>query len=251
MAYRKRTRRIRRTRRTTRKKRTVNNSLVTKSFLKKTLAKTVESKRNTYNSSLEHTDEVPYLAHQIGRFIVPGVTDEGRIGNTIHMTGINIRYVFTAALSTDVLVSTRWPPVTLKMFVVQAKNNFFTLTSQWFKAFDAGNTDPVVPITDESINDGRRVLNTDTFTILGTHTRKLMPELGKPLTQTTGKFSVPFKQHKKMVFTSNNTSANGSADIVPPIFVVYYFYTGFLAGSRDPVLEYGCRAAITTYYKDT
>jgi len=250
MAYRKKTRRIRRTRRTTRKKRTVSNALVTKSFLKKTLAKSIESKRNTHNVALEHTDEVPYLLDLVGRYIVPGVTDEGRIGNTIHLTGVNVRYVFTAALSTDVLVTTRWPPVTLKMFLIQSKNNFFTPTSQWFKSFDSGNTDPTVPLTDESINDGRRILNTDNFTVLGSHTHKLMPELGKPLVQYTGMMRVPLK-NKKMVFNSNNTSANGTADIMPPIYLVYYFYTGFLAGSRDPALEWGCRASITTYYKDT
>jgi len=253
MAYRRSIRRTRRTRRTGRRKRIVSKgstALVTKSFLKKTLAKTVESKRNSNLTTLTSESETPYIVSHIGQYITPGVTDEGRIGNTIHLTGIAVKYVFNCQLSLSLIPSTRWPPVTLKMFLVQSKNNYTLPQGQWFKTIGSGDTTVYTELSDETINAGLLVLNTDGYTILGAKSIKLDPDVSQPLRQVTGSWSVKLR-NKKMTFLSNSLIQNGNSQINPPIYLVYYFYTGYEATERDPVLQYGARFSTTTYYKDT
>ncbi|AXQ66478.1 MAG: hypothetical protein [Persevirus pargotis] len=247
MAYRRSRRTARRTRRTSRKKGTVLQQL--KKYVKKELNDAVEHKCVTIGNTLLKSDETGYRIDSIGKNITNGVTDAGRIGNTIHLSRVTCRYVFSASLTTGVDVTTRWPPVTLKMFLVELKEGLPTLGSVWFKAFDRGDDDPVVPLSNDSINDGRRVINTDSFKILGAYSKTLTPSLQVPYHQFTGKFNV--KLNKKLTYIHNGTADAYPYQVTPTIFLVYYFYTGFTSSAEAPELDYEMRVRTSQYFKDT
>jgi len=246
MAYRRTRRTTRRTRRTARKKGTVLQQL--KKYVKKELNDTIEHKCVTFGTTLLKSDEIGYSIKSIGQDITSGVTDGGRIGNSIHLTRVTCRYVFSANLTTDVDVTTRWPPVTLKMFLVQQKEGSSTIANVWFKAFDRGDDDPVVPLNNDTINDGRRVINTDSFKILGSYTKTLTPSLQVPYQQHTGKFNI--KLNKKLTYIHNGSTSAYPYQVIPTIFLVYYFYTGFTSTAEAPELDYQVRVRGSQYYKD-
>lgn len=248
MAYRRRARTIRRTRRTGRKKGTVLTQL--KKYVKKELNAAVEHKSVTWGSTLSKGEEIPYRTNPIGCNITPGVTDGGRIGNTVHLSRITCRFVMSAKLGTDITVEDRWPPVTLKIFLIQSGNQSTTISTNWFKAFDQGSEDPYVELTNESINDGRYVVNTDSFKILGAYSKTLKPSLSAPLSQYTGKCTFKLN-NKKLTFIHNGTSNSVPFQVIPGLDIVYYFYTGFTAEAESPKYDYDVRMRTFQYYKDT
>jgi len=252
MAYRRSIRRIRRTRRTGRKKRIVNktnNALVTKSFLKKTLAKAIESKRVTVLRTLENSSETGYTTEQLGTFITPGVTDQGRIGNTIHLTGLQVRYHFQTSVGAEPSTADLRPPITLHMFLVQSKNNWTNPSSTWFKSVSSGIEDPYEPLTNDNIQTGILILNTDMFTVLGHHKRTIQCTEDRKIASHNGiaKFNL---KNKKMVFNSNSLSINGVGEIVPAIYLVTYFYHGIKPEFLNTNVQFGVRQAVSLYYKD-
>jgi len=248
MAYRRTKRTTRRTRRTARKKGTVLQQL--KKYVKKELNEAVEHKCVTFGTTLLRSDELAYNIKSIGQDITSGVTDGGRIGNTIHLTRLTCRYVFSAKLGTDVDVTTRWPPVTLKMFIIQEKTSGSSIANEWFKAFDRGDDDPTVALDDGSINDGRRVINTDSFKILGAYSKTLMPTLEAPFRQFTGKFNVKLK-NKKLTYIHNGPFSAFPYQVIPGIFLVYYFYTGITSDALTEKIDYQVRVRTAQYYLDT
>jgi len=248
MAYRRTKRTTRRTRRTARKKGTVLQQL--KKYVKKELNEAVEHKCVTFGTTLLRSDELNYQIKSIGQDITSGVTDGGRIGNTIHLTRLTCRYVFSASLAADVDITTRWPPVTLKMFIIQEKEGGSSIAANWFKAFDRGDDDPVVPLTDDTINDGRRVINTDSYKILGAYSKTLTPTLHNPFQQFTGKFNVKMNK-KKITYIHNGPLSSFPYQVIPSIFLVYYFYTGFTTDALTDKLDYKVRVRTAQYYLDT
>jgi len=243
-----RKKRTMRRRKVYRRKRGTSN-LVTKAFLAKKLARTIESKRVSLTSSFTSTSETAAQVQMVGQYIVPGVTDQGRIGNTIHLTGVQIRYHYAYELGEFFTETEKAPPITLHMYLVQAKNNFVLPQVQWFKSIDAGDANPYQELNADTINEGTYILNTDHFKVLGHHSRRLQPDCCKRLVSTRGIAKFPMK-NVKMVFQSNSTDLNGIAEITPQIYLVTYFYTGITPTGLSINLDFGVRKMMSIYYKD-
>jgi len=244
MAFRKT--RVRRTFRRRRPKRaTKKKALVTKQYLNKVLNKTIEHKRtcqlDSFTKSIAETG-LGYYRYNIGGNISPGTTDKGRIGNSILLTGFSCQYVFQAGSSVLAV-----PPFTMKMFLVQMKSTFAVPDDVWFKSIDAGVTNAYEPLSIASFQDGRRIMNTDSYRVLGAKSVTLKPSAGtNAFQQASGKFFVKLPKIE-MKFLSN--VAAGTGEIIPGIYLVMYVYTGASSYSEND--EWQIRMCNRAYYMDT
>lgn len=236
---RKRARRTRTKALTRAAKRAVKN-IVYKDKESKCVTTLISNLNNISETIPDYVDQILYLTS------TPGVTDRGRIGNTIHATGCRVKYVFKYQFPNTAEYSTE--PLTLHMFIIKCKNTWQLPSSHWFKSLDRGVNDPYVPLERESIDDGRRVFNTDYYTILKHKTVTLQPTADSPVKQWTGDFSVSLKR-QEIKFDSNDTAGNGIADLNHIYMFYAYVYSGTGIQINTPV-QYGARFAIYQYYKD-
>lgn len=250
MAYTKRKRTYARRRRPLRRrKRGTNLSKTVKRTVNKLIYKAKESKcvcsnllglTNVGESTPDFVNQTLYVN------VTPGVTDRGRIGNTINATGIRVNYVTKVQFPNtgDYAVE----PTTLHMFIIKVKNNWLSPHIYWFKSLDRGIADPYVPLDRENIDDGRRVLNTDMYTVVKHKTVTLQPSAIKPVVQVTGQFTANLRR-AEIKFNSNDVSTQGIADLNH----VYMFYAYFYTGSGNSValpINQAARFAVYQYYKD-
>lgn len=232
-----------------RRKRSTALSKTAKRVVKSMIYKDKESKCITNNiTTLNNISEtIPdYISQILYLDLVPGVTDRGRIGNTVHATGCRVSYVFKYQFPNTGEYSTE--PLTLHMFIIKCKNTWQLPASHWFKSLDRGAGDPYVALERESIDDGRRVYNTDMYTILKHKTVTLQPTIDSPVKQWTGNFATKFNR-QELKFDSNQTSGNGIADINHIYMFYAYVYSGSGLQINTPV-QYGARFAIYQYFKD-
>lgn len=250
MYKRSRGRRQRRTRRRTRRLRKPNLTRSIKAVMNTQIYKALESKCVTSNLlGLNNvTETIPSFVSQVlYQAVTPGVTDRGRTGNTIHATGVRVHYVYKYQFpNSGDLYSTE--PMTLHMFIIKVKNPWVLPHTHWFKSLDRGAETPTVLLDRESIDDGRRVLNTDQFDVISHKTVTLQPTEEKPVVQHTGHFSVSLKR-SKITYGSNSTFINGIGDLDKVYMFYAYVYTGSGIDVLPPV-NYGVRFGIYQYYKD-
>jgi len=229
------------------KKRRARSTLVTKQYLKKTLSKAVEGKRSCVLGDFSQANAIDgsgYYRFHVGAFITPGTTDAGRIGNTVHLTGFKVRYVYQATNALEAGV-----PRTLRFFLVQMKSMFATPDDIWFKSFNSGATNVYHPLTQDRIQDGRYLLNTDCFRILGRKDVTLTPNsLNNPYRIATGVFNVKLPNIMTK-FLSNSNVGNGTGEVIPNLFFVMYNYSGNTENAADGTWQ--VRMCMSTYYKDT
>jgi len=230
-------RRTKRTRRGTRK-------LATVAYVKKLTAKTQESKRTTVLDTLTQNQDVsPFaIVRQIGLDIAQGTSDKGRIGTTIRLTGINVRWVIKSTLEG----ATSFIP-TLHIVIVEPKNNWGTPGLRWYKAFDNGLTDPYEPLNIDSANDGRRWMNTDDIKIHKYFKKRLKND--DNLNNSLYNGNVKLKLNKTMTITHNGSTSISPGD-VSPVLYVYAFVTYLDVSAYTIENEFELNTAINTYYKD-
>ena len=159
-----------RSRRPLRRRRRTRNSkaLATRAYVRKLTARVQESKRTAINGVLDETDIDGWQSTYIGQNITVGVTDKGRIGNTINLTGIVVRWKIASYFVDDQAVIP-----TVHIAIVQPKNGYSPPHSRFYKTFDAGLDDPYEVLDKDSMNDGRRWLNTDDLKILKYYKKKI------------------------------------------------------------------------------
>lgn len=195
---------------------------------------------NVGETTPTYVNEILYLE------VYNGTTDRGRIGNTIHATGIRVNYVFTYKFPNNGdLFSTE--PMILHMVLIQVKNPWVLPHTHWFKSFDRGANEPTVPLERTFIDDGRRVFNTDQYTVLKHKTVSLQPTDDRPATSTTGYFTHNMKR------TEIKFDSNGNTNSIADLNKIYMFYAYVYTGTGFEVVtpaQYGARFAIYQYYKD-
>lgn len=258
MVYRKRTRTpMRRARR--KFKRSKKTSLVTKSYLRKALVRTKESKSvSTLTEGLSIIGgDSPLVnditSYNIFSYITPGVTDAGRIGNTIELSAVGVKWISNSGCipGTESLTN-RYRDVHLHVYLVMAKNNYLLPQTYWYNAFNRGAETPYVALNTENIGDGRRTINTSQIKILG-HKRI---KLGQPNNNTLEyqrDGTILFKCKKTVKINSNSTDANGNAECNPPIYLIMYLQDPGTQLDSGPFLSFQnvqVSTSITTYYKD-
>jgi len=250
--YKRKTRYVRRTRRRKRTNRKGQNALVTQKQLKTAIMRKMESKRNTdSNYRLTSESELDFLRKNIVDLITPGVTDQGRIGSTIYLTGVNIKYVYRTSIERgQESPEIRPGPITMHLWIVEPKNGFYNPDEQWYKAFASGAETAYAPLDDTTINDGRRTFNNDMIKVHGHYTKTLQVDFSQPVKQATGQFNVRWKKPLKCDFMQNTTEGNELGTYSKNIFFYAYFYSGDIKTLREVTLNYDAYMAITTYYKD-
>jgi len=249
--YKKR-RYTRRTRRAKRKSRSGSNKLATKKDVNNAIVRKMENKRVTDNNiALQDSSELDYLRYNVLSLITPGVTIQGRIGNSVLLTGIGIKYKFKNEIEIGQESSALRPgPVTLHLYLVSSKNGFYNPEDTFYNTFATGQNESYQILDDASINDGRRTICTDMLRVHGHHQRTIQITMEKPTAQITGSYNVRFKKPKKCKFIQNYTTGNELGTYTPNIFLIGFFYTGIVRSFRDPALNYAVDLACTTYYKD-
>lgn len=226
-----------------------STQVVTKQYLKKQLDKAIESKKTCSIVGLTKLDleaGTGYFRHRVGSFLTPGVTDNGRIGNTIHLTGVRVNYVFTATSATAATY-----PYVLNIMILKMKSQFAVPEDTFYKAFNMGAEEPYVPLTLSAIQDGRRIYNTESYNILAHKKVTLRPNLNTTsIATSTGKLALRLPR-TEMKFFSNSTLINTATQIVPGIYIFMFVYTGSGTGYPEgDGQDFQIRACMSEYYKD-
>lgn len=217
-----------------------------KNYVAKAIFSKLESKRiciiDVFNKN-DAVDGIGYYRLAPQQFITPGVTDRGRIGDSIYLSAITIRYVVDQYITTNAN-----KPLYLHWYVVRMKSRFATPDDVWFQSFDAGATNTYVPLSQGAIQDGRRKLNTQAYTVLGHKAVKIHAGSGSSYAQcVTGKLTVPLK-HQKAMFNTNSTTGSGLQEFSPGIYVIHYAYDGGSNNYSDQ--DWNQRFCIEMSYKD-
>jgi len=224
-----------------------SKTLATKSYVNKMVSKATESKRTTSLYTLVDSDAstgAGYLFHVVGQNISVGVTDRGRIGNTIHLTGVQVRWV---ALMEWVDAGAR--DATINIVFVRPKNNYSAPHSRWFKSFDNALDDPYEPLSVESMNDGRRWINTDDLILLKHYKKTIYRRDGGIDKQTANGIAKLPLNKMKMIINQNGTSAPSFSDISPAIWVYMYVTLNDDAAYSESN-AFTTDYAVSTYYRD-
>ncbi|AXH78114.1 MAG: putative capsid protein [Persevirus truchatis] len=251
-ARRRSTRSTRRKRVSTRRKK--STTLATKAYVQKAITKKQESKMvqisGDFNSELESFPELWYTRHALYQQCLPGVTDRGRIGDTIYATGINVMYKIQAIRQID-MSAEESRPITFKLFVIHQKNSYQVPTENWFKGKDRGASDPSEPLAQEFVQNGLNVLNTDAFKILGHKNITIRPTPKEPYHMRTGRMWVPLRQMKINLQNNLQSGQNGIEQIMPLLWFVAYPYWG--DEGEDGAIYQGkwqMKYSIQQHYKD-
>lgn len=240
----KRTRARRPLRRTRRRlfRRARKSPLASKAYVRKLTNKAVEAKRTTSLYELAQDSTTPYNAHIVGQNINVGITDKGRIGNTINLTGIGIRWKLES-LWNDSLATN---PV-VHIVIVEPKNGWFTPASRFWKAFDNGLPNPTEILDLTSMNDGRRVLNTEDL-IIHKHYKRTCHKISDQIAGIyTGNCSMKLKRTVKI--NNNGTGTISPGDVSIPLYVYMFVVLGD-EGKYDVNNQFTLSTAVNTYYKD-
>lgn len=182
-----------------------------------------------------------------------GVTDRGRIGDTIWGTKIVVKYKFAGEHfagdpeNPDLLVPDSLPAIYMKIFLVKIKSNYADLALAWFKAKDRGTELPVLPLTPTNIQDGKNVLNTDVMTIVKMKTVKMKLSRDNRNEIITGAMVHRFKKPVKITIRENSTNVNDVNTIDPLYQVIMYPYWGTDSQWGG---DWGMEYSIQQYYKD-
>jgi len=233
------------TRKRSKRPRRSSRKLATVAYVKKLTAKTQESKRTTVLDTLTNDQTIsPFaIVRQIGLDIVQGTSEKGRIGNTVRLTGINVRWVLKSGL----INSLGFTP-TLHIIIVEPKNNWGPPGLRWYKAFDNGLQDPYEPLNIDSANDGRRWMNTDDIKIHKYFKKRLRKD--DDLDNVLHNGNVKLKLNRQLIINHNGSTGVSPGDINPVIYV-YAFVTYLDVTAYETTGNFfELNTAINTYYKD-
>lgn len=251
-------RNLKRPRRVTRRK---SRALATKAYVQKAVARKQDSKMCQFSDAFYANSENPtYRMYTMYKWSTPGVTDRGRIGNTIWATKIVVRFVINvqhfsdpptsseATQNYDKLTPESVPPFWVKMFLVQRKSGTGDLKDSWFNEKDRGVDFPVMGLTPEHIQDGCNTINVADKTILKYKTVSVRVTRDNRQNLLTGSFTYRFPKAKKI--TLNDNEFDNAVDdrlINPNIQFVIYPYWGYNAQHGS---AWGIRYSMYQYYKD-
>lgn len=254
MPFVKRTRARRPLRRRKSRARKKTKKLATVAYVKRALTSSKEDKM------VQITDELFYNTvgfpstwfkrHLMYEFCVPGVTDRGRIGDSINMAGIRVSFKlqvfgnFTATFN-------EVRPLTWYFFLVEPKNNWFAPTSMWFKSRDRGTANPYLDLNETNVQNGLNVINNDSMTIHGMKKITVQPGTDIQYKQVTGSWYIPLK-NRKLKLQNNDPTSNAPNEIMKPIYLVTYPYWGDTGGGEGATYQgtWGCTYSIMQYYRD-
>jgi len=232
----------------TRRKRVMRKSpLATKAYVRKAVVSKMESKQGNQTLTYNQNSEADYVRNAILAFITPGVTDKGRIGDSIYLTWFNVKVVFTVkALAVDCM------PATLHMYLVKCKSGVNVPDDTFYRKYDNGAEDPYKPLDYTNIQAGNNTINTKQFSVLWHRQKTLLTALNnEPRKRVVCNWSYRFPKMTKCRFDSNDTGSAGITEITPGIFLYTFVYTG--EGSRSEMqtnMEFDIDGIITTHYKD-
>lgn len=237
----------------TRKRRTGGVSKSTKAYVKKAISRKLESKMVQYSNAFYNSSEDNvYNSHLCYSTCSVGVTDRGRIGNSIYPTKIVLKYKIqcdhTALNPVDLPEPQGIPTIWFNMFLIKQKSNFgFDPPYQWFKAKDRGSEFPTLPLSFDNVQDGKNTLNTDAYTVIKMKKVPVTITLDHREEIKTGSMVHVFKKLSKMILNENSTNVTDAATITPVYYVIMYPYWGKDSSWGG---KWGFEYSIQCYYKD-
>jgi len=231
-----------------RKKRRVGKVTKTvKTYVQRSIASKLESKNVCIIDTITKAailDGLGYYRTAPAAIITPGVTDRGRIGDTVYLTGITIKYKFQADANSNFN-----SPITWHWYVVKMKSRFATPDDVWFKSFDSGAINAYVGLSQVAVQDGRRKLNTQAFTVLGHKKITLHPGSGTAYRQAKTGMMITRMKMLKQKFNTNSTVGSGLQEFTPGIYVIGYPYDGDSENYAE-YQDFAIRFCIDLTYKD-
>jgi len=256
MVFRKRARARRPLRRRKTRRGSSKVPKATKAFVKKAISTKMESKMvqlSAQHSSIEEGLPV-YKKYPMYAQSAVGVTDRGRIGNTIFATKIVVKYKISVEWddidpeNPDILVPEQGlVPIWFNFFLVRKKTNSINIEDQWFKPKDRGQEFQAEPLDFSNVQNGLNVLNTDMYTVLAMKKVRMHIDRQSRTDRKTSAFVYRFKKPLKIHLQENSTNVTDTALISPLIELVMYPYWG---GDSQWGQNWLNQYSIQMYYKD-
>lgn len=254
MVFRKRARARRPLRRRKTRRGTSKVPKATKAFVQKAISRKMESKMvQESDAFFWNSEDAIYNRKYMYAASAVGVTDRGRIGNTIWGTKIVVKYKISGEHfagdpeNPDLLVPDSLPAFYCKIFLVKIKSNYADILEQWFKSKDRGSEFPVLPLNEVNIQNGLNVLNTDFFNIIKMKTVKMKLTRDNRNEVITGAMTHRFKKPIKITLNENSTNVTDANTIDPLMQVLIYPYWGTPSQWGG---SWGIQYSIQQYYKD-